>query len=71
VKAKLSYKPPFYFQEGDSVPFCPRCYEKETIAVHLFAGVNREDLVRWDCPECKQHSSDTLTRTLPISLNVQ
>lgn len=54
LRAKMTFKQPFYFQDGDSAPFCPRCYEKETVAVHLFAGINREDLVRWDWPDCKQ-----------------
>jgi hypothetical protein len=32
LKARMSFSQPFYCQEGDPVPFCPRCYEKETIA---------------------------------------
>jgi hypothetical protein len=54
LRTRMTFKQPFYFQDGDPVPFCPRCYEKDTVAVHLFPGINRADLVRWDCPDCKQ-----------------
>lgn len=49
----MTFKQPFYFQEGDNVPFCPRCFEKDKAAVHLFLDINRDDLKRWDCRECK------------------
>jgi len=31
LKAKMTFKQPFYIQEGDKVPFCPRCFEKEAM----------------------------------------
>jgi hypothetical protein len=54
LKAKMNFKQPFYYQEGDTVPFCPRCFEIDTRASHLvFVFENSED-VRWDCHACKQ-----------------
>jgi hypothetical protein len=58
LNSKMNFKQPFYFQESDTVPFCPRCFEKDKTAVHLFAvhlflEINRDDLKRWDCRECK------------------
>ncbi|HWZ80518.1 MAG TPA: hypothetical protein VNX87_28530 [Candidatus Sulfotelmatobacter sp.] len=53
LNSKMNFKQPFYFQEGDDVPFCPRCFEKDKAAVHLFLEINREDLKRWDCHECE------------------
>jgi hypothetical protein len=53
LKTKMNFKQPFYFQEGDNVPFCPRCFEKDKTAVHLFLDINRDDLQKWECRECK------------------
>ena len=45
-----------YYATGDSVPFCPRCYEaSEGARRHLFGPVplfNRE-VERWDCYTCE------------------
>jgi hypothetical protein len=54
LKAKMNFKQPFYFHEGDNVPFCPRCFEKETSAVHVVSIFDNEELTRWDCPACKE-----------------
>lgn len=54
LRSKMTRKTPFYFQEGDSDPFCPRCFEKDHVAVHLFLGLNGEDAKRWDCLDCKR-----------------
>jgi hypothetical protein len=54
LKAKMTFRQPFYYQEGDDVPFCPSCFEKDTLAVHLFFVFDRSDLTRWDCHVCAQ-----------------
>lgn len=55
LKAKMSFSQPFYYQDGDTVPFCPRCYEKETIAVHaVFKGEDSDGRKTWQCPDCKE-----------------
>ena len=53
LQGKMTFKQPFYFQEGDNVPFCPRCFEKDKTAVHLFLEINQADLKKWECRECK------------------
>jgi hypothetical protein len=35
LKRSMIFKTPFYFQEADGIPFCPRCWEKENKTVHL------------------------------------
>ena len=54
LRNKMEFKQPFYYQPGDTVPFCPRCYEKDITAVHLFLEIDRADLRCWDCPDCKK-----------------
>jgi len=54
LKKKMAFKQPFYYQDEDKVPFCPRCFEKETIAIHLVLGFDGSSQTRWDCPACKE-----------------
>lgn len=54
LKAKMTFRPPFYYQEGDDVPFCPRCFEIETRASHVVFVFDNEDRSRWDCHACKE-----------------
>ena len=32
---ELEYKPPFYYRSGDSVPYCPICWESDRKQIHL------------------------------------
>ena len=50
---KMRFKKPFYFQEDDPVPFCPRCWEKEKKPVHLIGPVKVAAGLRYGCPNCK------------------
>lgn len=50
---KMRFKKPFYFQEDDPVPFCPRCWEKEKKPVHLIGPVKVATGLRYGCPNCK------------------
>lgn len=54
LKAKMTFKQPFYYQDGDDVPFCPRCFEKDAQAVHAILYSGSDTQRRWDCPECKR-----------------
>jgi hypothetical protein len=54
LKAKMIFKQPFYYQDGDDVPFCPRCYEKDVQAVHVVLAFDTPERIGWNCPECKQ-----------------
>lgn len=54
LKKKMAFKEPFYYQEGDRTPFCPRCFEKDHHPVHAIFIFSNDMNTRWDCPECKQ-----------------
>lgn len=54
-KAQLTHNGVFYVVAGDATPFCPRCWEMESRAIHVNPEV-------WDghvayyvraCPQCK------------------
>jgi rubrerythrin len=49
LKNTMKFKAPFYYQEGDEVPFCPACYEKDGRAVHVV----KNDDAEWYCNVCK------------------
>jgi hypothetical protein len=53
LTAKMTFKQPFYYQEGDETPFCPACWEGHKKAIHLFVGVTTNSKTRSDCPSCK------------------
>ncbi|HDL01438.1 MAG TPA: hypothetical protein ENH23_04315 [candidate division Zixibacteria bacterium] len=48
---EMNFKEPFYCVEGDSTPFCPRCWEADKTQVHL----NDTNTIGspWKCPNCK------------------
>ena len=51
---ELTFDGQFYAKEGDSVPFCPRCFEVARIAVHLTKVASNGKWVNVrNCPECK------------------
>ncbi len=35
MRAKMNFDAPFYFVEGDPIPWCAHCWESEKIAMHL------------------------------------
>ena len=35
IAENLTFKEPFYYAEGDSAPYCPKCWEVNKIALHL------------------------------------
>jgi hypothetical protein len=49
LKNAMKFKVPFYYQDGDEVPFCAVCYEKEGRAVHVV----KNDEAEWYCNVCK------------------
>lgn len=51
---KMRFKKPFYYQEDNPVPFCPRCWEKEKKPVHLYGPVKVTAGLRYGCPQCKE-----------------
>jgi hypothetical protein len=53
IKAALQFKPPFYFLDSDTEPYCPRCWEKDNYAIHLEPEVKGNFHYARVCPECK------------------
>jgi hypothetical protein len=53
IQKAMTFKAPLWYQEGDQTPFCPACWEKDKIAVHVAFAFDRHDATRWDCPCCK------------------
>ena len=52
---KMQFKKPFYFQEGDPIPFCPQCWERGKNPVHLLGPVKVGAGFRYGCPSCKEY----------------
>jgi|SRR5579859_3815708 len=53
LMGKMTFKQPFYFQDGDETPYCPSCWEDYKKAIHLHVGLVHNGRTRWDCPRCK------------------
>lgn len=55
LKQKLSFKAPFYYAEDDPVPYCPKCWESESKAIHLVNEGYFEDhnQTQFSCVPCK------------------
>lgn len=37
LRAKMHFRNPYYYEDGDEVPFCPKCYESsdQKLRIHL------------------------------------
>lgn len=53
IRAKLSFKKGAYWADGDSEPFCSRCLEDESKAIHLHPDGNP---AYYFCPKCRAES---------------
>lgn len=53
-KDKMEFHEPFYYMKGDVVPYCPRCWEKHELVLHMVAD-NESSLsgLGYTCPNCK------------------
>ncbi len=56
-KKKLTFKSPYYFAEGDEIPYCALCWEKEGVAIHIesVGGAHGGPGQRF-CRNCRDHS---------------
>ena len=51
---KMEYREPFYFMKGDDVPYCPRCWEKDELALHMVADMEPSlSGLGYTCKTCK------------------
>ena len=51
LKKSMTFKAPFYFIDGDAVPFCPNCWEKYNLPVHM-SGYPPNKPAAYDCTAC-------------------
>ena len=50
LRAAMTFKPPFYYQDGDKTPFCAPCFEGDEVAVHLGKTLGEN----WLCMRCNR-----------------
>lgn len=55
TKAKLKHSGTFYTSEGDTTPYCPRCWEVDHRSIHVAPEVWEVKISAFvrACPECK------------------
>ena len=68
-KTKLHFTEPFWYAEGDAVPFCPSCYEANKLPVHLHYQGEMMGGHRYDCPNCKHTFCSKFTPPPRMSQN--
>lgn len=56
---EMKFKEPFYFIEGDDVPYCPVCWQKHDRQMHLLIR-KLESTMSYSCPdrECRFYWSN-------------
>jgi hypothetical protein len=62
LREKMTFKEPFYYQDGDETPFCSACWEGKQSAIHLHITARYEDSTWWTCSVCKTTCSDKTDR---------
>lgn len=50
---KMSFTEPFWYSEGDPVPYCPSCWESSRLPIHLHYKGHMAGGHRHDCPHCE------------------
>jgi hypothetical protein len=43
-----------YWRDGDELPYCPYCYEKSHLLIHLASPIKQPEGLHHDCPECER-----------------
>ena len=51
--SSLTFQSPFYYAEGDDVPYCPRCWEVDKNAVHFPNPFVSAAGPVYNCAECE------------------
>jgi hypothetical protein len=69
LQGRMNFKAPFYFQDGDSTPYCSSCWETKTQPIHVVTIWDSEGNIRRDCPTCKNSYvvASTTSRPSPPS----
>ncbi len=53
-RAAMQFRKPYYYQEGDEVPFCPKCWEASQLAVHLTDSYRMAGGIGRRCVNCEK-----------------
>lgn len=53
LQQEIAFDEPYCWLTGDSIPFCPACWEDKHKAVHLVFSFDNGRVARHDCPVCK------------------
>lgn len=53
-RATMVFKEPYYWVEGDNVPFCPKCWESAGLQIHLAELVHLASGKARLCRHCKE-----------------
>lgn len=48
ITSKMSFKIPFWYMDGDEIPYCPQCWENDKKTIHLI-DVQEHG---YECPRC-------------------
>lgn len=53
IKENMNWQPPFYFKQGDSMPYCQLCFDSENQTIHLvYSHQSAQRDYVWNCPKC-------------------
>jgi hypothetical protein len=63
-KGALHFKPPVYFADGDKIPFCPTCWERDSKAIHLGGPYRDSQGTCYRCQVCEGYF-DTEGSSIP------
>ncbi|QBX68494.1 hypothetical protein [Serratia quinivorans] len=57
-KQAFKFDGKIYWSEGDDTPYCPRCYEKDNMRIHMVYQEKYygESYPRWVCGVCRKAS---------------
>lgn len=61
LREKVHYRRKVYWCDGDEVPFCPYCYEKSGLLVHLNELDRTGEYLSHICLECHTRYAEHLT----------
>jgi len=53
LSIKMEFRKPFYYQQEDPHPYCPKCWETQSLSVHVCGPFSARGTRAYHrCPEC-------------------
>jgi hypothetical protein len=53
-KQAMQFRVPYYWQDGDKVPFCPKCWEASGLGIHLTEPYRMASGIGRKCVQCEE-----------------